>query len=97
MTTRFYIEDYQGNSAYFTSRAQTERGIVKAAERAMKEKYGFSFEGDISICDIFFRRPNWGRGPAFRYDGSCVNWLGLDWEECGRKRLDIIARLEGCN
>lgn len=42
-------------AAKFTSEAHTERGIVRAAEKALEARYGKSFAGAITADDVAAR------------------------------------------
>lgn len=48
-------ESYTEYAAKFMSEAHTERGIVRAAEKALEARYGKSFKGMVTADDVAAR------------------------------------------
>lgn len=48
-------EQFDEQRAFFTSNAQTEGGLIRAAKNALVAKFGEAAWTDIDICNVYYR------------------------------------------
>lgn len=60
-------EQYDEQRAFFTSTAQTESGLIRAAKNALVTKYGKAAWTDINIRNVYYRS---GCSPVRRFENQ---------------------------